>query len=107
MTYSIAVLALMGVAILSSCAKKEGNDGLKTAVEAPAVAQPAGGRHVFVNLKSGSRVPGTIVVSSQTDMVVAGDDGIERKIPLTQIKSVEYGEVQNPESARQAPREPA
>ena len=27
-------------------------------------------------------------------MVVAGDDGIERKIPLTQIKSVEYADAQ-------------
>jgi hypothetical protein len=36
-------------------------------------------------------------------MVVAGDDGIERKIPLTQIKSVEYGEASQPETARQAP----
>jgi hypothetical protein len=55
-------------------------------------------------LKDGSKVPGTIVASSQTDMVVAGDDGIERKIPLTQVKSVEYGEAQPAAPARQASR---
>ena len=47
-------------------------------------------------------MPGTIVASSPTDVVVAGDDGIERKIPLTQVKSVEYGE-----SAKAAPATPA
>jgi hypothetical protein len=91
MTRGIAVLALMGVAILSSCARKESSDALQSATEVPAVAQPAGGAHAFVYLKDGSKVPGTIVASSQTEMVVAGDDGIERKIPMTQIKSVEYG----------------
>jgi hypothetical protein len=34
-----------------------------------------------------------IVASSQTDVVVAGDDSIERKIPLGQVKSIEYGET--------------
>jgi hypothetical protein len=43
-------------------------------------------------------------------MVLAGDDGIERKIPLTQVKSVEYGEAKAREPAapkkvaREAPR---
>jgi hypothetical protein len=44
-------------------------------------------------LKDGSKVPGTIVASSPTDMVLAGDDGIERKIPMAQVKSVEYTEA--------------
>jgi hypothetical protein len=40
-------------------------------------------------------------------MVVAGDDGIERKIPLTQIKAVEYGEAKTtPEPARRAAAPP-
>jgi hypothetical protein len=38
-------------------------------------------------------------------MVVAGDDGIERRIPLTQVKSVEYPEKSEPSQA--AAREPA
>jgi hypothetical protein len=32
-------------------------------------------------------------------MIVAGDDGIERKIPLAQVKSVEYAEAQAPAPA--------
>jgi hypothetical protein len=98
---------MMGLAFLSSCAKNESSDAPQPAAEAPAAATPAGGPHAFVHLKDGSKVPGTIVASSKTNMVVAGDDGIERKIPLDQIKSVEYGEVQAAEPARQAPSEPA
>lgn len=108
MRLGIASIALMTVAIFSSCGKKESAETARPAAEAAAPAQPAaGGPHAFVHLKDGSKVPGTIVASSQTDMVVAGDDGIERKIPLTQIKSVEYAEAQAPAPARQASAKPA
>jgi hypothetical protein len=100
MTRGIALVALTGMLILSSCAKKEteppksSTETETSAAAQPAVAQPVGGPHVFVHLKDGSKVPGAIVASSQTDMVVAGDDGIERKIPMAQVKSVEYAEAQ-------------
>ena len=103
----IAFLTLMGVVILASCGKKESGEAPKAGAEAPAAAQPAGAPHALVYLKDGSKVPGTIVASTQTDMVVAGDDGIERKIPLAQIKSVEYGEAQPAPAVRQVSREPA
>ena len=96
MRLGITFVALTGLLFLSSCAKKEGTESTTPSAEAPAAAQPAVGPHASVNLKDGSKVPGTIVASSQTDMVVAGDDGIERKIPMTQIKSVEYTEAQTP-----------
>jgi len=93
----IGSLALIGVATLSSCSKKDEADPAKTAAEAPATtpaAAPAapqpGGPHAVVNLTDGTKVPGSIVASTQTDMVVAGDDGIERKIPLEKVKSVDY-----------------
>ncbi len=89
----IGSLILIGAAALTSCSKNEA-DVPKTA-EAPATAAPAassaGGPHATVNLTDGSKVPGTIVASNQTEMVVAGDDGIERKIPLEKVKSVDYG----------------
>lgn len=85
----------MALFLLSSCSKKEAAETpAPAAVETPAPApQAATGPRAFVNLKNGTRVPGTIVASSSTDMVVAGDDGIERKIPLGQIKSVDYSET--------------
>jgi hypothetical protein len=107
MRRGIAFLVLIGLAFLCSCGKKESGESANPVAEAPAAGQPAGGPHAVVHLKDGSKVPGTIVASSQTDMVVAGDDGIERRIPLTQIKSVEYGGVQAPQAARQASRERA
>jgi hypothetical protein len=56
-------------------------------------------------LKNGSKLPGIIVASSRTDMIVAGDDGVEHKVPLNQIKSVEYGDALSAQP--QASREPA
>ncbi len=108
MKRGIALVALASAVILSSCAKKESAEAPQPAAEAPA-AQPAGGPHAFVHLKDGSKVGGTIVASSQTDMVVAGDDGIERKIPMAQVKSVEYAEAsaQPAQSGKLTPRQPA
>lgn len=107
-------LALTALLAFGSCAKQESAEAPKPAAEtpaptaeAPAPTQPAGGPHAVVHLKDGSKVPGTVVASSQTDMVVAGDDGIERKIPLNQIKSVEYVEAKAGQPSRQATREPA
>jgi hypothetical protein len=100
----------MGLVLLSSCGKKESGEPPKGATETPAAATPAaptsGAPHVSVHLKDGSKVPGTIVASSQTDMVVAGDDGIERKIPLGQVASVDYGAAP-PASSSLTPKEPA
>src|SRR4051794_26008849 len=95
----LACLAFAGVVCLCGCANKEAEPAKQAESAAPA---QGGGAHVSVHLQDGSRIPGTIVASSQTDMVVAGDDGIERKIPLTQVKSVEYGTAAaKPETSRQ------
>lgn len=105
MIRGIRLIALAGMLILSSCSKKEtAPPKPSTETETPAAAHPSSGPHVFVHLKDGTKVPGSIVASSQTDMVVAGDDGIERKIPMVQIKSVEYAEAK---PARKMLTEPA
>jgi hypothetical protein len=112
MKRGITFLFVMGTIVLSSCSKKESSEALKPSAEAtapaaetPAASQPVTGPHAFVHLKNGSKLPGTIVASSRTDMVVAGDDGVEHKVPLSQIKSVEYGDA--PSTQQQASREPA
>ena len=86
----------MGMLVLSSCAKKENPEA--TPAErgsAKAAAPEAGAARYWAACVRPSekwkRFAGAIVASSQTDMVVSGDDGIEHKIPLSQIKSVEYG----------------
>lgn len=89
--HAIAAVVALGILASASCGRKETGEAPKAAEQQTSPAQPAGSPHVTVNLNDGSKVPGTIVASHDTDMVVAGDDGIERKIPLTQIKSVDYG----------------
>jgi hypothetical protein len=103
MRFVIALLALAGVALLTSCSKKESGQAPAPAAGAPAAAQPGGAAHASVHLKDGSAIAGRITASSPTDMTVAGDDGIERTIPLTQIQSVEYGQAQAPQSAALPP----
>jgi hypothetical protein len=90
-----------------SCAKQESTDSPKPNPESPAGAQPAAGPHASVQLVDGSKVPGTIVASSATDMVVDGDDGIERKIPLAQVKSVVYDQAKPEPGPAQASGEPS
>jgi hypothetical protein len=84
-----ACFAFACLVYLSGCAKKEDTEPAKQADSV--TAGQGGGAHVSVHLQDGGRIPGTIVASNQTDLVVMGDDGIERKIPLAQVKSVEYG----------------
>src|SRR5260221_8964033 len=93
--------------VLISCAKKENSGEPQQSADAKVAVQPTGGPHAFVRLKDGTKVPGSIVASSQVDIVLAGDDGIERKIPLAQVVSVEYGDAQSTLTARQASRERA
>jgi hypothetical protein len=50
-----------------------------------------GGPHVTVSLRDGSNVSGTLVDNSPTKITVAGDDGISRTIPVTQVGSINYG----------------
>jgi len=119
MRYGIGLFVLISAVTAFSCGKAQ-NNSRPEAAETPAAAQEAaspattsGGPHAVVHLKSGGAVRGEIIASTQTDMVVAGDDGIERKIPLNQVKSVEYAEAAKaspapPSRARteaQAPRE--
>jgi hypothetical protein len=81
---------LIGAALLSSCSKTDTAEAPTAAAEAAAAAPQPGGPHAVVHLTDGGKIPGSIVASTQTDMVVAGDDGIERKIPLDRVKSVDY-----------------
>jgi hypothetical protein len=106
MIRNIVFLTLTGMLALSSCTNQESSEAPKTSAEESATAQPAGVPHATVQLKDGRQVPGAIVASSKTDMVVAGDDGIERKIPMAQIKSVVYDEARSESPRRQAAREP-
>src|SRR4051794_34562110 len=109
MKRALAFLVIVAAAMLASCARQETADAPKPASTAEPAAAPAPGGppHVVVHLNDGSKVPGTIVASTQADMIVAGDDGIERKIPINQVKSVDYGQTAAAQPPKQTSREPA
>ena len=117
---AIAV-SLISALFLCSCSKQQDSAQSQAPAAEPAKPAPgaepapaaASGPRAVVNLTNGTKVPGFIVASSATDMVVMGDDGIERKIPLSQIKNVEYNPTQAaarsaaPPRAKEAPVERA
>ena len=106
----IGWVIILGTLALSSCTRKQTSGTAEPGAEAQAVAQPAGSPHAFVHLKDGTQVGGSIVASSPVDMVVAGDDGIERKIPMAQVQSVEYAEARPAQPVRRPkarPKRPA
>ena len=78
---------------LSSCAHK---DQVSTA-SAP---------HVTLSMRDGSRVAGTMLENSPTKITVAGDDGITRTIPVTQVSSIEYGDAPSSSEAAANPGAP-
>ena len=96
----ILAALLFGV-FLSSCARKE-----QVATESAP--------HVTVILRDGTRVGGSILENTATKVTVAGDDGITRTIPTTQVSSIDYGSAApagpEPVASNQAPppaRDPA
>jgi len=65
--------------------------------------QPAEKRQATVVLQDGSQVSGAVVASSASDITLAGDDNITRTIPMSRVKSVQYGEVApHPEASTEA-----
>jgi hypothetical protein len=82
--------ALAALLAFTACTKQESQESPKKAEEAPAAVPSAGGPQAVVVLKDGSKVPGTIVASSATEMTVAGRDGKEQTLPISDVKSVEY-----------------
>ncbi len=54
--------------------------------------EPSEKRHATVLMQDGTRVAGTVVASSASEITLAGDDSITRTIPMQQVRSVEFGD---------------
>jgi outer membrane lipoprotein SlyB len=52
-----------------------------------------GGQHATVQLRDGSSVTGTLVSSSADEIKITGDDNVTRTLPMSQVRSVEYGDA--------------
>jgi outer membrane lipoprotein SlyB len=79
MKRALLILTAVSVAMLTSCAKKE--------------ASPADAPHATVSMRDGTAVSGKVLQSSASEIKLLGDDNVTRTIPMTQVKSVDYGEA--------------
>src|SRR2546429_1488522 len=74
---------------LASCAKQE---------------TPTGAPQATVMMRDGTQVAGSVLSSSPTEIKIAGADSVTRTIPMSQVRSVDYGE---PVPAASIPPTPA
>jgi len=80
MNLRLIILPIAALFLLAACAKKD-------AVPA------AGAPRATVHIRDGSTVSGTVVSSSASEVKLAGDDGVARTIPMTVVRSIDYGEA--------------
>src|SRR5262245_24288796 len=73
-----SLLWVLALAVLSSCI------GNKTAGTGP---------HATVLMRDGTSMAGTLVASSSTEVEILGDDQVSRRIPMSQVRSIDYGEA--------------
>jgi len=64
---------------------------------------PTTGPRATVQLRDGSRVRGMVLSSSAEELKIAGDDNITRTIPMTQVRSVSYGDASTDAAPAAAP----
>jgi hypothetical protein len=75
------------------------------------------GPHATVFLKDGTSVSGTVASSTASEIRITGDDSVTHAYPMSQVRSVEYGDAAPaaaastpgaaPTMAKAAPRKPA
>ena len=75
-------IALLSTLVLCSCAKSGA-----TVSDKP---------HATVLMRDGTQTTGSVVENTSAAITVAGDDGVTRTIPMTQVKLVDYGSVPAP-----------
>jgi hypothetical protein len=51
------------------------------------------GPRATVQMRDGSRVSGMVLSSTAAELKITGDDGISRTIPMSAVRSVEYGDA--------------
>ncbi len=77
MRFSLVLSVVLTGCMLSSCGNKAAT----------------GGPHATVTMRDGTTVSGTVLSSSASEIQIAGDDKVTRTIPMTQVKTVDYGDL--------------
>jgi len=57
------------------------------------------GPHATVQLKDGTSVSGTVASTSASEIRITGEDNVTHAIPMSQVKSVDYGDAAEPAAA--------
>src|SRR5215467_3348079 len=57
------------------------------------------GPHATVQLKDGTSVSGTVASTSASEIRITGEDNVTHAIPMSQVKSVDYGDAAEPATA--------
>ncbi len=52
-----------------------------------------GGQRATVQMRDGSTVTGTVVSNSGTEIKITGDDNVTRTLPMSDVRSIEYGDT--------------
>jgi len=60
---------------------------------ASACSSSQAGPHATVQLKDGTSVSGTVVSTSASEIRITGDDNVAHAIPMSQVRSVDYGDA--------------
>ena len=71
---------------------------------ASACSSSQAGPHATVQLKDGTSVSGTVASTSASEIRITGDDNVTHAIPMSQVRSVDYGDATAPAAAADAPK---
>src|SRR5438067_4358396 len=63
------------------------------ALSACTTTTPTTGPHATVQMRDGSSVSGMVLSSSADEVKITGDDNVTRTIPMTQVRSIDYGDA--------------
>jgi hypothetical protein len=66
---------------------------------ASACSSSEAGPHATVQLKDGTSVSGTVASTSASEIRITGDDNVTHAIPMSQVRSVDYGDAAAPAAA--------
>src|SRR5215831_9299723 len=87
---TVVVGATLGALFfLASCANKQ-----------------ASGQHATILMRDGATLTGTVTATSSSEITLAADDNTTHKVPMTQVKSIEYDDTAPAQTAA-TPTRPA
>ena len=87
MRLPILVLGLVAGMFLAGCSK----------------TPSAGAPRATVTMRDGRTVTGTVQSSSASQIQITGDDGVSQTIPMTQVRSIDYGDAAPTSASAPAP----